>query len=124
MSEKRSAKRARAVARLSRPDACGLSDRALARELGVSQPFIGSVRRRLAAGEPVHTVTPDNEPAAREADLDVLGVGDNDEPAARDVTPHRAGLPAHQALAIERYGSIRPSWATPVDDGHADTGDE
>jgi hypothetical protein len=104
------------VARLASPDAAGRSDRAIARELGLSQPFIGSVRRRLAAGDPVHAdpVLVDNEPAAREADADLDVLGGDNEPEAPPGAPH-TGLPAHQALAVARYGSIRPSWAPPVE---------
>lgn len=38
-------KRLMAIGRLSEPDAEGLSDRAIARELGVSQPFVSALRR-------------------------------------------------------------------------------
>ena len=38
--------------RLKQDDAAGKSDRALARELGVSQPFVGKQRRRLSMARP------------------------------------------------------------------------
>ena len=41
-------KRSRVLARLSQPDAAKLSDRAIARELRVSQPFVGKLRRSLS----------------------------------------------------------------------------
>lgn len=41
-------KRLLVLGRLTEVDASSLSDRAIARELGVSQPFVGAVRRRRA----------------------------------------------------------------------------
>src|SRR5688572_6661305 len=46
--------------RLAQPDAAAMSDRALARELGVSQPFVGAQRRLIQPRLPAHHST--NEP--------------------------------------------------------------
>jgi hypothetical protein len=42
-------KRLLVLGRLTQADADSLSDRAVARELGVSQPFVGAMRRRFLA---------------------------------------------------------------------------
>src|SRR5690349_13925100 len=44
-------KRARVLERLVQPDAADLSDREIARELGVSQPFVSKLRKSLSPAE-------------------------------------------------------------------------
>ena len=48
-TETNAAKRARVLARLQEPDAATVSQRVLARELGVTQPYICKLRRLLTA---------------------------------------------------------------------------
>lgn len=59
-------KRLMVIGRLSEPDAEGLTDRAIARELGVSQPFVSALRRhgsdnysKVPREEPLGTEEPD-----------------------------------------------------------------
>jgi hypothetical protein len=56
--ETNASKRARVLARLHEPDAATMSQRALARELGVTQPFICKVRTELGGRLDVARVGP------------------------------------------------------------------
>lgn len=95
--------------RLLDPDTAALSDRAIARELDVSQPFVGSVRRRLAlrssatreteevvAREPVVNRRPPHAGAVATGNLDVLGVEPDRSSTATD------GATSAQA-ALDRF---------------------
>jgi DNA-binding CsgD family transcriptional regulator len=65
--------------RLLEPDAAGLSDRAIARELGVSQPFVSALRRQVsellsASGADFSDeILPNERSRERASDQDVLG---------------------------------------------------
>lgn len=48
--------------RLAEADADTLSDRAIARELGVSQPFVSALRRSVGKGRPRRTIGADEHP--------------------------------------------------------------
>lgn len=69
--------------RFSESDAGELSDRAIARELGVSQPFVSGLRRRLGLTRGSHSLDVEMSPTERgpsTADIDVLGIQEAQSP--------------------------------------------
>jgi len=124
-------KRLLVLGRLAQADAAQLSDRAIARELGVSQPFVSALRRQRdeASGEPAETLedaAPEPSSArpgfwwevgrlSREhTDDDVLGVAESPE-LARELRAQ--GYHYSWGLGVMVRTAFRP--ASEDDDGRA-----
>src|SRR5262245_25204175 len=106
MNETNKEKRAMVRVRLSQADAAELSDRAIARELNVSQPFVSGVRRSLsrASGD---VLTPEGreDPASAAAVAGPAGPASDDQASAATLAPSTQGAPMYEtsAAAMRRF---------------------
>jgi hypothetical protein len=91
-------KRFLVLGRLGEPDANVVSDRSIARELGVSQPFVSAMRRRVGATAPRGT-----RPAR-------TGIEERQPTGTRDVLGAEVPSLSGEDKAITDFYGYRGSW--------------